>query len=568
MFLRSLIICVFAGVIVAQQPSPNSSASAQFEIRGVIVDAVNGQPLSRATVSIAPVTKRDDITVMTTGEDGRFRFRNLARNKYSLSAQRRGYATHAYDQHETFSSSIAVGPSIDSSNIVFRLAPECSISGIVVDEAGEPVAGGQVILFRTGVEGGMNRTRQVRQVQSDDRGSYHFGHLLPGKFLVAVSAQVWYAQRPKPRQPVIQTTLSGESKNQYSWQQTFGGMTGGVGSLQSKDPEDDVSLPLDVVYPITFYPGSTEPGSAAPIVLNPGDRFAADINLQPVPATHFFIPNDGIATHQNRYLTLQRKLFDGSSLPVITETRIDASGTMEVVGIPPGHFTEKIIEPDKSQQDGPTHDIDVTDGATVQQADVPAAHVAVSLQLDAGTPRPTQSYLQLFNPKTRDFFNQLVSERGEIEFQQPIPPGAYELWLSNSGGSYIRSIIATGAKASGRTIQIRGSGAVALRVAIGQGQGRVTGTVLRDGKAFAGAMVLLVPSDPGNNAILVRRDQSDSDGTFTFGFAVPGKYTAVAIDNGWELEWLNQSVLKPYLAQGTPVDVQPNGKYDIQVTAQ
>src|SRR6185437_263142 len=150
-------MCLCTAGMAAQQPSPNSGVStAQFEIRGVLVDAMSGQPLSKARVSISPITKRDDVTVVTTGEDGRFLFSDLARTKYSLIARRPGYATQAYDQHEGFSSSIAVGPSIDSSNIVFRLPPECSISGAIVDEAGEPVPFAQVMLLHTGIAGGVN----------------------------------------------------------------------------------------------------------------------------------------------------------------------------------------------------------------------------------------------------------------------------------------------------------------------------------------------------------------------------------------------------------------------------
>jgi len=66
----------------------------------------------------------------------------------------------------------------------------------------------------------------------------------------------------------------------------------------------------------------------------------------------------------------------------------------------------------------------------------------------------------------------------------------------------------------------------------------------------------------------VRRDQSDSDGTFTLAGAIPGKYTVVAIENGWDLEWLNPDVIKPYLGQGTPLEVMPNGKYEVKVNLQ
>jgi hypothetical protein len=77
-----------------------------------------------------------------------------------------------------------------------------------------------------------------------------------------------------------------------------------------------------------------------------------------------------------------------------------------------------------------------------------------------------------------------------------------------------------------------------------------------------------VPEDPVNNQVLFRRDQSDSDGTFTLAIVVPGRYTVLAIENGWELEWANPDALKKFMAQGEPVTVAPKGKYSVKVKVQ
>jgi hypothetical protein len=49
---------------------------------------------------------------------------------------------------------------------------------------------------------------------------------------------------------------------------------------------------------------------------------------------------------------------------------------------------------------------------------------------------------------------------------------------------------------------------------------------------------------------------------------VPGKYSVIAIQNGWDLEWATPEVLRPYLGNATPVQVDGNNQYDLQVTAQ
>jgi hypothetical protein len=68
--------------------------------------------------------------------------------------------------------------------------------------------------------------------------------------------------------------------------------------------------------------------------------------------------------------------------------------------------------------------------------------------------------------------------------------------------------------------------------------------------------------------MLFRRDQSDSDGTFTLREILPGRYTVVAIERGWDLDWQDPAVLKPYLAHGEVVDVAANKTYKLSLNLQ
>jgi hypothetical protein len=61
-------------------------------------------------------------------------------------------------------------------------------------------------------------------------------------------------------------------------------------------------------------------------------------------------------------------------------------------------------------------------------------------------------------------------------------------------------------------------------------------------------MVLLVPEDFEHNMSNLRRDQSDSDGTFVLRDAPPGKYRIVAIEKGWDAEWGNPQCARPLLS--------------------
>lgn len=71
-------------------------------------------------------------------------------------------------------------------------------------------------------------------------------------------------------------------------------------------------------------------------------------------------------------------------------------------------------------------------------------------------------------------------------------------------------------------------------------------------------MVVLVPKDLTALHGMARRDQSDSDGSFALHDVVPGQYTVVAVQDGWDLDWAQPEVIGRYLPGGIPVTVTGN----------
>ena len=72
-------------------------------------------------------------------------------------------------------------------------------------------------------------------------------------------------------------------------------------------------------------------------------------------------------------------------------------------------------------------------------------------------------------------------------------------------------------------------------------------------------MVVLVPKNPEDNRDLFRRDQSDLDGTFALHNVVPGSYTILAIESGWDLDWSQPGVISVYAAHGRSIEVGGQG---------
>src|SRR5271155_1603575 len=115
-WLLPFVLALVAGV--AQQPDqPAPAAARTWRISGKVVDARSGQALARCVVEINPTTARNRSLSTETGDDGQFVFDGLALGKYELSAARRGYLTQSYQEHETFSTAVAVGPELRSEGL-------------------------------------------------------------------------------------------------------------------------------------------------------------------------------------------------------------------------------------------------------------------------------------------------------------------------------------------------------------------------------------------------------------------------------------------------------------------
>jgi hypothetical protein len=541
------LVLVAALGAAAQQKSLAVTARTDFQISGVLVDANTGQPLPRARVAVAPVTQRDNFTTMITREDGRFSFANLTPGKYTLTAQARGYLLQSFNQHDQFSTSIVVGPDLDSGNLLFRLSPECAISGVVTDEAGEPVRDAQVMLYFTGLSAGADATRPRGRTTTNDEGAYHFGHLLPGRYLVAVSAHPWYAQHVTPQ----------DGSHDYVPGQMV--------------PDLQAIRQLDVAYPVTFFPGATEAGAATLIALGRGDKFTADVNLQPVPAVRIRVTRDRDGSGQETRPVLEKRVLDGPPIQMSMQFRMNHQNEEEIVGLAPGRYTMRTysVGPGGSTapEAAPSREIEVNGNGDIDKnQNTTYVPVTAKVQFDSGA--AGQASLQLLNKKSRQITSERIGSDGELAFKQGVLPGSYEVSLSSDAGIYVKSITAAGAKVTGRSIEIRSGADVKLAISAVRGQGAIIGTALREGKPVAGAMIVLVPADPTHNQVLFRRDQSDSDGTFTLANVVPGAYTLLAIENGWDMEWMKPEVLKNYMGGGAAVQVQPNGKYDFRVVVQ
>jgi len=187
-----MIAVTFLALLLLQAPfSPppqqGASKSPTATLEGFVFRADSGEPLGRAQVTlvrVAPGRTAVEVEVgsvsatpltAATGADGKFAFIDIEPGSYRIAVARNGYARQEYGQRVFAGQGrvITLAPGQSMTGIAFQLLPTGSVSGVVKDASGEPLAGAQVQVFPAG------RRTVVRRILARART-----HLTPGGVVV------------------------------------------------------------------------------------------------------------------------------------------------------------------------------------------------------------------------------------------------------------------------------------------------------------------------------------------------------------------------------------------------
>ncbi len=493
--------------------------SGPFRIAGTVVSAKGGNPLARCRVTITDPKYRESVKFVIGGDDGRFEF-HVPAGKYTLEGAKRGYITASYNQHEQFSTAIVTGVAdLDTENLVLRLAANAVLTGLVLDEFGEPVRDAQISVYREEHPSGVDRTSLYRGSSTDDQGRYEVTPLDEGTYFVSAKASPWYAVHP-----VLNTEGAANAPAQ-------------------------VDSSLDVAYPITYYGDATEADDATPIPVRGGDRLEADIHLNPVPALHLIL-----------------HVPTGSSFPVLYKTAFNdteqleghsiqsvAPGVYELSGIAAGRYMVRM--PEANGHAGEPVEVNLNGGGELDVSSGKAtSQVKATTQLAGAGSLPEDLQISLRSSKGRTVRVQ-VDAKGDANFSE-VAAGKYDVLAGSPSQRF--SVVRVASEAgviSGHTVTVPVGASLTLALSIAEGSVSVEGFAKRDGKPVGGAMIVLVPKNSEGDSDRFRRDESDLDGSFQLKDVVPGSYTVIAIENGWDLEWAEPAVVAQYLKHGQTVEV-------------
>jgi Carboxypeptidase regulatory-like domain len=503
--------------------TPLATSEGSFRIAGTVVSKVDGHPLANAEVALASTKARQQPILVLTSDDGKFEFTGIPEGKYSLNGAKRGFIPAGYDQHEQFSTAIVTGADLDTEHLVLKLDPYALITGRVLDEVGEPIREAMVTVYRENHLDGVRQIQINRGAQTNDLGEFEIIDLAPGTYFLSAAAQPWYAVHPPSD----------------------------IGHSAGFDPS------LDVSYPMTYYGDVTDAESATAISVHGGEHLQLDVHVSPVPSVHVIVHVPSTGDNQFPFPQFEQRGFDDSVPVQRFENRLIKPGTWEISGIPAGKYDFRLT----GHQGVGTQISGVELNGTTQELDASTAEPMCSLKVsvsfeDVAPSGKSGNYgVTLLGRSSRTMPTRNLDSKGEAEFQNLVP-GRYEIFVFGAGRRFsVARIIGEGATVSGHAVILAAGASASLSVSAVKGTAEIQGVVKRSGKPFAGAFVVLVPGDPDGKRDLFRRDQSDLDGTFVFHDVAPGAYTAVAIENGWDLDWAQPELILPYAKRGVPIQV-------------
>ena len=475
------------------------------------VHADDGRPLRRAQISLrgAPLT---NARTTSTGLEGEYEIAELPAGRFSISVSRSGYLPARYGQRANGDDGtpieVADGATLDTIDLTMERAG--TISGHVMDDAGEPVSGATVWAQQLQFFQGRRQLVPMGSAQTDDTGLYRLSPLAPGDFVVLATCRETWVSDDKDKQ------IMG--------------------------------------YAPTYFPGSASQTEAQRAKVAAGQETGGlDFNLVPGRAASIsgaVIATDG-APLASATVFLGQEIAGPQFMSMfsITSGRTAADGTFTLRNVPPGQYQ---LRASGAAGDRGTESASVT--VMVQGTDI----VGLVVGADNGallTGRiVTDEGRRLPSGTLRVLTQSVTFDRSQLN----IPPaqdglagadGAFTRKVP-SGQALVRPALPTGWSLKQVTINGQDYTEVPYEFRAGQAVGdavvvisnhlpSVSGQVSGPSGAGTGP-VLLVPSDASRwfeVSGALQKARPDASGRFRFDRVRPGAYLLVAIDQmqPWQL---------------------------------
>jgi uncharacterized protein (DUF2141 family) len=286
MFVLATVFFWVASVAaqVARDAKPPAAATAPqgtASISGVVVSADLGRPVRRATVTATAAGDIRTVRSAQTDDSGTFVFANLQPGEYTLSANKGGFVESVYGQRQPGSGRLGTPIRLTATqqlkDLSLPLARGGVLTGVVLDEVGDPAFGTAVRAYKWVMKSGERTLVETASAVTDDRGIYRIPALLPGEYVAGVLPSGGDLMSIKLNGVTEYVKVLGALENRFE----LSGETTVV--ARSRDGAGGAGPPK-TGFARSFYPGVGQAGVATAITLRPGEeRAGVDFSLQVVP---------------------------------------------------------------------------------------------------------------------------------------------------------------------------------------------------------------------------------------------------------------------------------------------
>ena len=527
--------CCFAAE--AQTPPPAVSGG----ISGIVLDAGSHSPLRRAVVTLSTVEAKPQDAVAWTDGNGRFSFGYLPAGRYQLWVKKEGYLAAAYGA-ESFRrppATIQLAAGQFRNDFVFRLRPMTSITGVVLDDDGDPLPGVQVMAMRSAFRRQKRRLLAGQVTTTDSGGRYRFANVAPGQY--AVVANDW--NRPAVRMHPEAT--AGETPQEYCY-----GVQYFPGTSHAEEATIITVQPGQEISRIDFRLSALPSVSIAGKILVPADAGPlkdAFVNISRTDSVNQMVTGAGVSGPDN---TFMRGQLTSGSYVLVAQASIDGKTyrAVQTVDLGPEGLHNIAIPLEAG--------IDLSGSVSVEGPEAgknPVSFVNLTPGDDIPWNRPP--------------LRAIVKKDGTFKITG-VPPGVWDIGVGPiPRGGYLKSMQLGDQDVLTEEMAIRSTTSEALKIVVSTRGATIDGDAVQGDEPARGVVVLAPDGKFRHVTSFHVFAETNDKGHFEIRGATPGEYRLYAFEEFDRESIQDPDFLKPFEKFSVPVTLRegPNGSQKLSL---
>jgi hypothetical protein len=525
-----------------------TTSSAGYSVRGSVINAVNGQPIARALVTL------NQDQAMLTNSNGTFAFDNLAAGEYMVSVNKPGFhgfggmmagmvmrvSPGARRLQNTPPRRMQVGP--DMPSLTLRITPLAMIAGHLTLSTADPADGITVEAFSREFQNGRAHWVVAAQARTRSDGSFRIANLEPGSYMIST-------------QPSLDRPGAAGNDRGPVWG-----------------------------YPSLYYPGVTDAAAAGVLALGAGQQAEADITL----VRQQFFPIAAFV-HSSSDSPASFEILDSGSRTTGIYASWDRREGIARASVPNGTWTMEAHAYGKTMEFGST--TFQVNGAPVSFAIsvLPIPHIPIIIRRDFqpsadgsqatdSGPGMNLSLIRADDVGSGNFGGGGMTHTDDghgTEWELNVmSPGRYWVQAQAFAPTYVSSITSGGTDlGSNPLVIVPGSTPAPVEVTLRNDPGSITGQIATQTPNASGT-----PAQPGerpqlwiyaiplfSTAANLPEGSLQSNGQFTIPNLAPGSYRVIACDAQQNIDFHSPEGLATWAGKGQTVSVDPGGTASVDL---